>query len=167
MHAADRCEIFSQHLMRGILFLGASHPEGDRKDSIPITTRQLESLIRLSQARAKACLRPTVIKEDAEDVVELMIESVRQVNTDENGKLDKGRGGTGGKGKKSKAFLDAMRNSGQSMFSMWDLRAIADKVQFSLNEGSIGDFVEKLRNDGEILKVSEGDGCFYKLNSYS
>lgn len=41
-------------------------------DSLPITTRQLESAIRLSEARAKAELRLTVTKEDAEDVVALM-----------------------------------------------------------------------------------------------
>jgi len=69
-----------------------SHPNGNenRKDNVPITTRQLEALIRLSQARAKACLRSHVIREDAEDVIELMIESVRQVHTDEGGIIDKG-----------------------------------------------------------------------------
>ena len=41
-------------------------------DGLPITTRQLESAIRLSEARAKAELRLTVTKEDAEDVIALM-----------------------------------------------------------------------------------------------
>lgn len=41
-------------------------------DALPITTRQLESAIRLSEARAKAELRLTVTKEDAEDVVAIM-----------------------------------------------------------------------------------------------
>jgi DNA helicase MCM8 len=41
-------------------------------DSLPITTRQLESAIRLSEARAKAELRAIVTKEDAEDVIAIM-----------------------------------------------------------------------------------------------
>ncbi|PIO38358.1 hypothetical protein AB205_0067240, partial [Aquarana catesbeiana] len=41
-------------------------------DSTPITTRQLESLIRLTEARARLELREEAIKEDAEDVVEIM-----------------------------------------------------------------------------------------------
>ena len=41
-------------------------------NSLPVTTRQLESAVRLSEARAKAELRLTVTKEDAEDVVSIM-----------------------------------------------------------------------------------------------
>jgi len=42
------------------------------QDSTPITTRQLESLIRLTEARARLELRELATKEDAEDVVEIM-----------------------------------------------------------------------------------------------
>ena len=52
-----------------------------RRDTVPITTRQLEALIRLSQARAKACLREFVMKEDALDVVDLLRKSVEQVRS--------------------------------------------------------------------------------------
>lgn len=82
--------------------------DGKRKrDTVPITTRQLEALIRLCQARAKATLRDYVIKEDALDVVELMAMSVKDVHCDENGRVDPFRGGAGGisKRKMKKAFL--------------------------------------------------------------
>jgi DNA helicase MCM8 len=55
------------------------------KDSTPITTRQLESLIRLSQARAKIELRNIVTEQDALDVIEIMKDSLNDVLTDENG----------------------------------------------------------------------------------
>ena len=42
------------------------------QDSTPITTRQLESLIRLTEARARLELREEATKEDAEDIVEIM-----------------------------------------------------------------------------------------------
>lgn len=53
-------------------YLSCRRNENGMTDSLPITTRQLESAIRLSEARAKAELRLTVTKEDAEDVVALM-----------------------------------------------------------------------------------------------
>ena len=56
------------------------------------TTRQLEALIHLSQARAKACFREFVLKEDALDVVESLKRSVEQVHTDEFGIVDRSRG---------------------------------------------------------------------------
>lgn len=56
---------------------------------IPITARQLESLVRLSEARAKMALRPKVNKEDAQASVRLMEESLRMVALDRiTGKID-------------------------------------------------------------------------------
>lgn len=60
---------------------------------ILVMLRQLEALIRFSQARAKACLREFVLKEDAYDVIELMHESVNQVHMDGQGRIDRTRGG--------------------------------------------------------------------------
>jgi DNA helicase MCM8 len=59
-------------------FMQLRYPEGGvrRADTVPITTRQLEAMIRLSQARAKAALRTHVLAVDALDVVELMRKSV-------------------------------------------------------------------------------------------
>lgn len=54
-------------------------------DSTPITTRQLESLIRLSEARAKVELREWVSEADARDVVDLMRESLFDAATDDFG----------------------------------------------------------------------------------
>ncbi|OAJ36539.1 hypothetical protein BDEG_20702 [Batrachochytrium dendrobatidis JEL423] len=41
-------------------------------DSTPITTRQLESMIRLSEARARSELREVVTEQDAQDVIQIM-----------------------------------------------------------------------------------------------
>jgi len=68
-------------------------------------------LIRLCQARAKACLRDFVLREDALDVVELMSQSVEQVHSDEGGVVDKSRGGAGGRSnrKVKKAFANELQ----------------------------------------------------------
>nr|CAI5856089.1 unnamed protein product [Callosobruchus analis] len=66
-------------------------------DCTPITTRQLNSLIRLTQARAKVELREEATRDDAKDVIELMKFSLVDVFTDSSGVLDKTRSqiGTG------------------------------------------------------------------------
>ncbi|VUZ48593.1 unnamed protein product, partial [Hymenolepis diminuta] len=47
----------------------------EQRDLFQVTIRQLESLIRLSSARARAELREEITKEDAQDVCDLMMET--------------------------------------------------------------------------------------------
>ena len=61
----------------------SSSKTGSKQTSVPITLRHLESLIRLSQARAKCELRTYVTKQDAIDVIQLMEESMAEVNSDD------------------------------------------------------------------------------------
>lgn len=130
----------------------------NRNDTVPITTRQLEALIRLCQARAKACLRDFCLKEDALDVVELMSRSVEQVHTDESGLLDATRGGAGGvsKRKVKKVFVQQLQQivGVGAECTMDDLRKIADRVNCGL--GDFEGVVEDLRNNGILLKKSTG-----------
>lgn len=135
-----------------------------QKESVPITTRQLEALIRLSQARAKACLREFVLEEDALDVVDLMKESVHQVHVDEWGNVDRTRGGAGGRSnrKGKRAFLKALteygRKFGLETFTMNDFRQVADMHNLPLD--GFQDMIDDLRTDAELLKTASG----YKLN---
>ncbi|CAI5744104.1 unnamed protein product [Peronospora destructor] len=124
-------------------------------DGIPITTRQLESLIRLSQARARAELAETVSAEHAEDVVDIMQDCL----------LD-----TGGMSlaKKVKAYVarlmkaTAKRNT--SLFSMTDLLEVAESMGLQVDD--FRDFVEILRNECYLLK--KGPGQFQvQVSSYN
>ncbi|GKY95383.1 hypothetical protein MPSEU_000499900 [Mayamaea pseudoterrestris] len=129
-----------------------------KNDTVPITTRQLEALIRLCQARAKASLRDYCLKEDALDVVELMSLSVEQVHSDETGLVDRTRGGAAGvsKRKMKKLFIDELQRfvGGEADCSMDDLRKIADRVRCDLN--GFQSFVEELRNNGILMKKPNG-----------
>jgi DNA helicase MCM8 len=53
------------------------------RDSTPITTRQLESLARLTEARAKIELRETATADDARDVLEIFESSLSSAFDDE------------------------------------------------------------------------------------
>ncbi len=56
---------------------------------IPITARQLEALVRLSEARARARLQETVAVEDAEAAIKLMESCLREVSIDKaTGQMD-------------------------------------------------------------------------------
>jgi len=56
--------------------------EGGEGSAVAITARQLESLVRLAEARARAHLRMDVTKEDAEAVITLTQHSLEQVGID-------------------------------------------------------------------------------------
>lgn len=61
----------------------------EKTSTVAITARQLESLIRLAEARAKAALRYTVTAEDADAVIDLMRRSLAEVGIDvETGRPD-------------------------------------------------------------------------------
>ena len=61
----------------------------DEEAPVPVTARQLEALIRLGEARARAELRDQVTAEDAERVIGVVTYCLKQVSTDpETGKLD-------------------------------------------------------------------------------
>ena len=63
--------------------------EGGEASAISITARQLESLVRLAEARARVHLRDEVTVEDAEAVIALMQRSLEQVGIDvTTGELD-------------------------------------------------------------------------------
>ena len=67
----------------------AASTEGGEASAISITPRQLESLIRLAEARARVHLRSEVTVEDAEAVIALMQRSLEQVGLDlTTGKID-------------------------------------------------------------------------------
>ncbi len=57
----------------------ASESEGS---PVAITARQLESLVRVAEARARVALRPTVLAEDAEAAITLMRRSLEEVGID-------------------------------------------------------------------------------------
>jgi replicative DNA helicase Mcm len=56
--------------------------EGGEASAISITPRQLESLVRLAEARARVHLREEITVEDAEAVIALMQRSLEQVGID-------------------------------------------------------------------------------------
>jgi len=103
-------------------------------DSIPVTTRHLESLIRLAQARARAELRNEVTEEDANDVVLLLQESLLDAFTNEMGAIDIGRKGGMSLAKQVKALVKYLSQEsklrGNAVFSKKEIEEAVFKLRF-------------------------------------
>ncbi|NYT18382.1 MAG: minichromosome maintenance protein MCM [Methanobacteriales archaeon] len=68
---------------------GGSTEDEDEASPVPITARQLEALVRLSEASARIRLSPDVTEYDAKRAIKLQQDSLKQVGYDpETGKVD-------------------------------------------------------------------------------
>ncbi|KAF5750356.1 DNA helicase MCM8 isoform X1 [Tripterygium wilfordii] len=123
-------------------------------DGTPITARQLESLVRLAQARARIDLREEITIQDAMDVVEIMKESLYDKYVDEHGFVDFGRSGGMSQQKEAKRFLGALNKESElqqkDCFSISEIYSLADRI--SLKVPDIDTLVENLNNFGYLLK---------------
>ena len=145
--AAKVLQDFYLHLRR--------HRQGP--NATPITTRQLESLIRLTEARARLELHEVASEQDAKDVVEIMKFSMYDAFSDEFGQVDFQRSQNGaGMSCRSNAkrfiaelnrIADATFNS---LFSVPQMKDIARKM--GLQVSSLDDLISSLNNQGYLLK---------------
>ncbi|OWF54901.1 DNA helicase MCM8-like [Mizuhopecten yessoensis] len=127
------------------------------QDSTPITTRQLESLIRLTEARARLELREEATKDDANDVIEVMKYSMVDTYSDQFGGLDfrRSQHGSGMSGRSQpKKFVAALQKISEqtynSIFTIPQMRQISKDI--GLNILDFESFISSLNNQGYLLK---------------
>ncbi|KAK2349439.1 minichromosome maintenance [Trifolium repens] len=134
-------------------------------DGTPITARQLESLVRLAEARARLDLRAEITAQDAMDVVEIMKESLYDKYVDEHGVVDFGRSGGMSQQKEAKRFLNALNKQSEleekDCFSVSEIYSLADRI--SLKVPDMDTFIENLNTAGYLLK--KGPKTYQVLSS--
>ncbi|KAM4089890.1 hypothetical protein ACJW30_09G018100 [Castanea mollissima] len=134
-------------------------------DGTPITARQLESLVRLAEARARLDLREEITAQDAMDVVEIMKESLYDKYVDEHGFVDFGRSGGMSQQKEAKRFLSALNKQSEldqkDCFSISEIYSLADRI--GLRVPDIDTFVDNLNSVGYLLK--KGPKIYQVLSS--
>ena len=139
----------------------------DKKDAMLITTRQLESLIRLAQSRAKVELRDTVTKSDAADVIDLMKRSLYQLCTDvETGQIDADRGPCGsGRSKDGRELIHWMRTeSSNDPTKLFSHKELVLKLRlWGYSEIKAEKTLTHLNTMGDMLSCSGG----YKVRTVS
>ncbi|XP_006894297.1 PREDICTED: DNA helicase MCM8 isoform X3 [Elephantulus edwardii] len=131
--------------------------QSQRLNSSPITTRQLESLIRLTEARARLELREQATKDDAEDIVEIMKYSMLGTYSDEFGNLDfeRSQHGSGMSNRSTaKRFISALNNIAErtynNLFQYHQLLQIAKELNIQVVD--FENFIGSLNDQGFLLK---------------
>lgn len=128
-------------------------------DTIPVTIRQLEALVRLTQARARIDLTDTATIEHARDVLEIFRQSMSDVyNNDPSENVNymqrnPSAAATGSVTTQTSKFMKILLNESRvqqkSVFSLDDLRSMAECHGYHLNFSSI---IDRLNMQGVLLK---------------
>jgi len=138
-----------------------SGSEGGGVQTIPISPRQLEALVRLAEASARMRLSDVVLKRDAKKAIELLEYCLLQVGLDkETGKIDIDRIATGvGASQRNNILIvkeilnDLEARSGKTI-------SIEDVVQEARTRGldseKVEEAIEKLRRTGDIFEPRRG-----------
>jgi len=111
-------------------------------------------MVRLAEARARVELRDTVTKEDAEDVIEIMRQSLKEAFEDDFQCFDFRKTATMSKKKLQTTFVSILTQKSNKtynrIFSLQDLRKIA--AENHLQVPDFDEFLEALNFQGYLLK---------------
>ncbi|KAF6751638.1 cell division control protein 54 [Ephemerocybe angulata] len=132
---------------------------------ITATTRQLESMIRLSEGHARMRLSPLVELEDVREAYRLMKEAIRTSAMDpRTGKIDMSLLNTGtGSGQRKlredmrKAVLDMISAGGKNRNIKWSdvVRQLNEQSSVKVDTADFNEVIKALENEGLIKVVGE------------
>ena len=129
--------------------------------SIPISARQLEALVRLSEASAKVRLSDKVTKRDAQRAVSLLKSSMKEVAYDaETGKFDIDRITTGITATQRnqismiRKIIDALTERQGKNIPMHDILTEAESE--GIDRGKTEEILDNLRKKGDIFEPKPG-----------
>jgi len=136
--------------------------KGLHSTAFPITTRLLESLIRLSQARAKLELRDHVNKQDTQEVIELVMECIASCSANQ-GYCRMGSSGRQrinlrdvsnlSRKKQTECFIEKLRMEiavkGNDVFEYKELVKIGKELK--MNVGNFADYINELNATSLLL----------------
>jgi DNA helicase MCM8 len=151
------------------LELRQTHRSQHDDNLLPITTRHLESLIRLSEARAKMEFRTAVLASDAQDVIDLVRycmydflstgPNTASSMSAEAGKRNKGSGRTALLKRFISELIQISANTGEAVFTEVQLKELHTTLQMTAVY-PFTELIESLNQHGYIIKRSSGS---YKL----
>lgn len=125
-------------------------------DSVPVTIRQLEALIRLTQARARLELCDIATVDHARDVLAIFRYTTADILHPDPGPQKINRNVIGpilSHPTKVKRFLKALESQMKNIFTMEELREVAQSMGFEVN---LHEIVDSLNFQGFLIKRGSG-----------
>lgn len=144
---------------------GLRRGDEDGVQPIPITARQLEALIRLSEAHARMRLSETVTREDARAAIEIIEAMMKTIAVDEEGNLDVSILEVGKSSKKINK-IEKLVDIIKSLESEGEFGAPEEKVIEAAKQAGIGTkadiekLLNELKSDGRVYEPRAG---FYRV----
>ena len=127
---------------------------------IPITARQLEALVRLSEASARSRLSETVEVQDSQRAITLMKYYLQQAGFDEDTKnfdIDKIVSGvTASKRGKIMELKEAIISLESKIGKMIPVEELEKELEGKINKSDFDDALDKLAMSGDIFKPKRG-----------
>lgn len=127
---------------------------------IPITPRQFEAIIRLSEASAKVRLSDYVEEEDIARAVSLLVESLKQVSTDmTTGELDTSIIMTGVSGRKRnqmRGVLGIISRLGEDTLGVADEETVVTELMKTMTETEAREVIEGMKKSNMVIAPRKG-----------
>ncbi|MCK5107287.1 MAG: minichromosome maintenance protein MCM, partial [Nanoarchaeota archaeon] len=140
---------------------GKGSVEEGKVSSIPISPRQLEALVRLAEASARARFSMVVEKKDAKRSISLVHYCLQQVGMDtETGTFDIDRIATGVTASQRskiltiKEIIENLEKSSGKVISIEDV--ITEAKLKEISESEIDQAIEKLKRNGDLFEPKRG-----------
>jgi replicative DNA helicase Mcm len=134
--------------------------EGQEMKSIPISARQLNSIIRLAEASAKIRLSEIIEEQDANIAIDLMKYFLVQTGYDEEtGEIDLDKiSGKMKTSQRSKIYLvrETINELRKEIGEQIPLEKIQEKLEGKMSPDEVEDAIEKLAREGTIFKPRRG-----------
>ncbi|HYB79845.1 MAG TPA: minichromosome maintenance protein MCM [Thermoplasmata archaeon] len=137
-------------------YVRVRHQGEEPNAPVPITARQLEALVRMSEAAARARLSPTVELEDAERAIHVMQSFLRRVSMTEEGKIDIDLVQTGVSHSQRERMDIALRlmrelqEQANGTFTLEQYHEAAEKAHITRTQAD--SILQTMRNQGEIIE---------------
>lgn len=143
-------------------YVGMRSGAEDDDAPVPITARQLEALVRLSEANCKIRLGKEVTAEDAKRAIKLQQECLKQVGLDpETGKvdIDKVEGRTPKSDRdKARVLLDVIKELSEEYGGRVPSSILKEEMsdRFDMGEDKVDQIITKLKQQGLVFEPSQG-----------
>ncbi len=143
-------------------YVGMRGSADDDDSPVPITARQLEALVRLSEANCKIRLGKEVTAEDAKRAIKLQQECMKQVGLDpDTGKvdIDKVEGRTPKSERdKARVLIEILKELSDEYGGRVPTNILIDEMsdKYNVSEDKIEQIITKLKQQGLIFEPSSG-----------